>query len=213
MIVLEQATEAFTAVDVAVLRQRAGADEAVVQPLVIAFLMVMGKVFGDDVAQVVFTEDDELVEAFGFYRTNEPLRKSIQIRAFCGQNDGFDAFIAQNSVEFPGEKRVTIVNEEAFSRLDTIRMSRSGIQTPKPVAVRYSKLFAYGIGSVAAWCGRYKITPAVGNNARRSASRSGPICPGSLDGFHVNRITRTASSAETIFPFLACVGVREESMG
>ncbi len=59
-------------------------DQPVVETLVISFQMVMGDVSANGRAKMILSERNDPVEALVFYRTNKPLRVSVQIRTRCG---------------------------------------------------------------------------------------------------------------------------------
>ena len=58
-------------------------DQPVVETLVISFQMVMGDVSANGRAKMILSERNDPVEALVLYRTNKPLRVSVQIRTPC----------------------------------------------------------------------------------------------------------------------------------
>jgi hypothetical protein len=87
MIVVEQSTESRPAANAAgvrggvgVRRCRRRSDELAIEPLMEPFRQIVIDEVLDQVSQMAFTEDHELIEALGAYRLHEPLRVRSAVR-------------------------------------------------------------------------------------------------------------------------------------
>ena len=78
---IEQATETRRLDNLPVARvgPPVGEGDDVVQPLMVSFVMMVGEVLGEDVAQRMLTEESQLVEALVPYRTHPAFSEGIEI--------------------------------------------------------------------------------------------------------------------------------------
>jgi len=58
---------------------RIGEGDDIVQSLMVSFVMIVGEVFAEDVAQGTLAEENHLMEAFLFHRADPAFSESIEI--------------------------------------------------------------------------------------------------------------------------------------
>ena len=70
-------------------------------------------IFVDGPAERLLAKEDQVVEAFAFYRRNETFGVSILLRAAYACLDHFHAGAGQDLAEATGEEGIMVANEEA----------------------------------------------------------------------------------------------------
>lgn len=110
-VVVQDAAETFATrnrrsrIGVLVGHHRDRRDQPIVQPLVIAFEVVVLDELRDREAKVALTEGNELAQALGLDREYKAFRKCVQIWAAGRELEARDARSAQNRAERVGEQR------------------------------------------------------------------------------------------------------------
>ena len=85
-----------------------------------AFSMVMGDELGNGTPQGLFSEQDEAVQAGFLDRAYESLGLCVEIRRARWQLHGLDPDARQQTQEFCGEERVSIVDQIALAEEDSV---------------------------------------------------------------------------------------------
>lgn len=91
-------------------------NQAVFQPLVISFGVIMFNELPHRLTELVLAEEDDLVQAFGFDGSYESLGQSVQVGTLRWQFDRIHAARLEDLGKGLGEERVSIVDQIAFAQ-------------------------------------------------------------------------------------------------
>jgi hypothetical protein len=109
--------------------------------------------FSTQQAKVWFTEDDEMIEAFGSYRSHEAFGVRVAIWAAGRDCDALDAAGLEKAGPVLGEQRVAVVNDVRRAAEKSVRRIEALVTNRDPSSRRASlALSSLGSPSVRASC-------------------------------------------------------------
>src|SRR5208282_5435659 len=79
----------------------------------IAFLLMVGEIFVERMAQGALAEENQLIEAFFLDRTHPAFGKGIEVGGLWRQLEGLNACGMEDGIEVLGEFGIAVVQEEA----------------------------------------------------------------------------------------------------
>ena len=91
----------------------AGEGDDIVESLMIAFMLVVGEIFIEDMAQGGLAEKNQLIEAFLLDRTHPAFGEGIEVGGLWRQLERFNACGMEDGVEILGEFGIAVVEQEA----------------------------------------------------------------------------------------------------
>src|SRR5271157_4611177 len=91
----------------------AGEGDDIVETLMIAFMLVVGKIFLERMAQGALAEENQLMEAFFLDRTHPAFGKGIKVGGLWRQLERFNACGMEDGIEVLGEFGIAVVEQEA----------------------------------------------------------------------------------------------------
>ena len=123
MIVAEEATEPLAAIDVTTRPRRGEAfrrNQAIVDALVIPFLMVVIDERRERSTQVRFSQDDDPIQAFLFDRPDETFRVRVAVGRLKRRLHDTNAAVSQGLAERGAPFRVPVADEDPVATEHTV---------------------------------------------------------------------------------------------
>jgi hypothetical protein len=99
---------------------RLGSDELVIEPLVIALMMIMCQILANHVMERSFSEHKHLLQCFILDGAHEALAVGIEIRTPWRQEDWLHLTILEHAIKRPGEFGVPVMDQEPFAPQEPI---------------------------------------------------------------------------------------------
>src|SRR5271157_2492089 len=91
----------------------AGEGDDIVETLMIAFMLMVGEIFIERMAQGALAEENQLVEAFFLDRTHPAFGKGIEVGGLWRQLESLNAGGVEDRIEVLGEFGIAVVEQEA----------------------------------------------------------------------------------------------------
>src|SRR5664279_4209310 len=90
-----------------------GEGDDIVESLMIAFMLMVGEIFIEHMAQGALAEKNQLIEAFLLDRTHPAFGEGIEVGGLWRQLERFNACGMEDGVEILGEFGIAVVEQEA----------------------------------------------------------------------------------------------------
>src|SRR5271166_5408278 len=90
-----------------------GEGDDIVETLMIAFMLMVGEIFLERMAQGALAEENQLVEAFFLDRTHPAFGKGIEVGGLWRQLESLNACGMEDGIEVVGEFGIAVVEQEA----------------------------------------------------------------------------------------------------
>src|SRR5208337_1044908 len=91
----------------------AGEGDDIVETLMIAFMLMVGEIFIERMAQGALAEENRLIETLFLDRTHPAFRKGVEVGGLWRQLESFNACRVEDGVEILGEFSIAVVEQEA----------------------------------------------------------------------------------------------------
>src|SRR5271167_347366 len=91
----------------------AGEGDDIVETLMIAFMLMVGEIFLERMAQGALAEENQLIEAFLLDRTHPAFRKGVEVGGLWRQLESLNAGGVEDRIEVLGEFGIAVVEQEA----------------------------------------------------------------------------------------------------
>src|SRR5271167_2783160 len=91
----------------------AGEGDDIVETLMIAFMLMVGEIFIERMAEGTLAEENQLIEAFILDRTHPAFRKGVEVGGLWRQLESLNACGMEDGVEILGEFGMAIMEQEA----------------------------------------------------------------------------------------------------
>src|ERR1035438_7920599 len=91
----------------------AGEGDDIVESLMIAFMLVVGEIFIEHMAQGALAEENQLIETFLLDRTHPAFGEGIEVGGLWRQFESLNAGGVEDRIEVVGEFGIAVVEQEA----------------------------------------------------------------------------------------------------
>src|SRR5271170_3753480 len=91
----------------------AGEGDDIVETLMIAFMLMVGEIFIEHMAQGALAEENQLIEAFLLDRTHPAFGEGVEVGGLWRQLERLNACGREDGIEVLGEFGIAVVEEEA----------------------------------------------------------------------------------------------------
>src|SRR5208337_5095290 len=91
----------------------AGGGDEIFETLMIAFMLMVGEIFLERMAQGALAEENQLIEAFFLDRTHPAFGKGVEVGGLWRQLESLNAGGVEDRIEVVGEYGIAVVEQEA----------------------------------------------------------------------------------------------------